>query len=399
MLGAPRHLLVDVGDETSYSWVREMPTDVWTMGAASHPHAVEDLITMSGASLPHLATPDHRTAFRQLGVENLSGIPWRFVLGQERFDAGLRKVIQAAQNAVCYLDQGKYAKTYIDNRKFLQGLVRTYVNLDTINRYIDETTSGPSVISSLKSFLPDNTGQSKRVLYDQIGTTTGRLTVKSGPAILTLPQKYRDVLSSRHAKGKVVQIDFVSVEPRVLSRIMGKEPPADIYNHINQTLFNNDLTRAQVKLAVLSAMYGVSHTRLSEMMQSGSSKSIIRSVRRYFEIDRLERELRSTAQSVGKIFNYFGRPLDVDLNRKHVLVSHFVQSTASDLALIGFSRIAERLDTLSINFNPIFVIHDALLIDTDEEGAPVIEKLCQTGLDHELGNFPLSMTTVSSENT
>jgi DNA polymerase I-like protein with 3'-5' exonuclease and polymerase domains len=180
---------------------------------------------------------------------------------------------------------------------------------------------------------------------------------------------------------------------------MGKESPDDIYNHINQTLFDNDLTRSQVKLAVLSAMYGVSHARLAEMMQSGSSKSIIRSVRRYFEIDRLERELRNTAQSVGKIFNYFGRPLGVDLDRKHVLVSHFVQSTASDLALVGFSKIVDRLRTLSINFSPIFVIHDALVIDTDEKGSSEIEKLCQEGLDHELGNFPLSMTTVSSENT
>ena len=395
MLGAPRHLVVEIGDETAYSWVREMPVDVWALGEASHPHALEELITMSGSDLPHLATLDHRLAFRQLGVKDMRGIPWRFVLGQEKFDAGLRKVIQAAQNAVCYLDQGKYAKTYIDNRKFLQGLSRAYVNLDTIYGHISETTSGPSVVSSLKSFLPDSTGKAKRVSYDQIGTTTGRLTVKDGPAILTLPQKYRDVLCSRYVKGKVIQIDFVSVEPRVLCRIMGKEPPDDIYNHVNQTLFDNDLTRAQVKLAVLSAMYGVSHVR----MQSGSSKSIIRSVRRYFEINRLEQELRSTAQSAGKIFNYFGRPLDVDLNRKHVLVSHFVQSTASDLALVGFSKLADRLNPLSINFSPIFVIHDALLIDTDEKGASEIEKLCQAGFDHELGNFPLSMTTVSSENT
>ena len=90
------------------------------------------------------------------------------------------------------------------------------VNVSNINSYIKETTSGPSVISSLRTFLPDDTGQAKKVRYDQIGTTTGRLTVKSGPAILTLPQKYRDVISSRYDQGKVIQIDFVSVEPRVL---------------------------------------------------------------------------------------------------------------------------------------------------------------------------------------
>ena len=111
MLGAPRHLVVDLSEETAYSWVKEVPEDSWTVGEKNHPNSVEEVIEMSGATMPHIASDAHRHAFKEIGVNGTSEIPWRFVLGQEDFDKGLRSIIQAAQNAVCYLDQTKYAKT------------------------------------------------------------------------------------------------------------------------------------------------------------------------------------------------------------------------------------------------------------------------------------------------
>jgi len=400
VIGTSQHLIVDIAESISYSWCSLSPNNIWTVGAAIDEYvlSIEAAAKITGQVIPHIAAEKHIEAFKALGSEDLSSIPWRLVLGQNLFDSGLNCIIQAAQNVICGLDRTNYTKTYTDARGFLLSLSRATTSKDKINRYVNETSSGPSVISSLQSFLPDNNMLSRKVLYDQSATVTGRLTVQSGPAILTLPQKYRNVIQSSFKRGKIIQIDFVSIEPRVLSLVLGGSPPADIYTHINQNLFDDRMTRSQVKLAVLAAMYGISHKKLSEMIPTENSRAVIRAVRNFFGLGRLENELTLAATS-GKLTNYFGRPLASDVSRKSILISHYIQSSASDLALTGFSKLVNVLDYNNVSFKPIFVIHDALIIDVDTTCLDKIESICAEGYKHDLGNFPLSVTTITSGNT
>jgi hypothetical protein len=50
--------------------------------------------------------------------------------------------------------------------------------------------------------------------YDPLSSSTGRLTVKSGLNILTLPRDFRRLLRPRH--GKLLQVDFTALEPHTL---------------------------------------------------------------------------------------------------------------------------------------------------------------------------------------
>ena len=90
-----------------------------------------------------------------------------------------------------------------------------------------------------------------------------------------------------------------------------------------------------------------------------SKNIVVKAVRKYFQVPELERSLRGQLLASKKISNYYGRPLETTAFEPHVLVSHFIQSTAVDVALAGFSQIIQKAQIK--NINPIFLIHDAIL--------------------------------------
>ena len=65
-----------------------------------------------------------------------------------------------------------------------------------------EEESNPTVLKTLKSFIPDKLGYTQQITYNQHSTSTGRLTVDKGPQILTLAKKYRDIIQSRFEGGQ-----------------------------------------------------------------------------------------------------------------------------------------------------------------------------------------------------
>ena len=92
--------------------------------------------------------------------------------------------------------------------------------------------------------------------------------------------------------------------------------------------------------------------------------------------------------------NFFGRPLWIDMDqRENVLVNNFIQSSAVDLSLKYFAQITEKLNPEY--FKPLYVIHDALVVDVKKEYKQKVEDLINLGYnDKELGNFPLNIEQV-----
>ena len=65
-----------------------------------------------------------------------------------------------------------------------------------------------------------------------ITSITGRMTITSGPNILTLKRGHRKILRSRYPGGKIVEIDIRAAEPRVVLALVGKKVEGDVYTEI-----------------------------------------------------------------------------------------------------------------------------------------------------------------------
>ena len=397
-VGSTKHLMVSkVDGEKSFQWKGNIPEDCWVVGDLSHPNSLEEVAKMFRMQVPGIAPDTHIKAFQELDDSyDKHIIPWKWVLPAGEFRQGLQNTVEAATEVICALEDTGYMKTYRKGRKSLQSLLPARVCSKRIYNYIDQNNSGPSSESALKTFLPVAESSAAVPLYSQTSSATGRLTVKSGPSILTLPSKCRDLIRTSFPHGRVVQIDFVSLEPRVAKYISGFDAPTDIYSDMCSTLFNGSIDRKTAKLATLSALYGASSKKLDAVTGADrTGKHLIRSVRRYFGIDRLESELKSSMISHGKILNAYGRPLHPGTTSSHVLVSHFIQSTSVDVALCGFSDLLESFKVHNLNIRPLYIIHDALVIDVEEAQYNTMQTLVQNGVTNDLGHFPVEISGIS----
>ena len=397
-VGASQHLVIDASDDPrSFHWSSTVPQDAWVVGDSTHNRSIEEVAKIFNKDVPSIASDEQKIAFLEVDPDYENHIiPWNWVLPPEEFKTGLDNTVEAALETVCALEQSGYMKTYVQGRKALQKLVPARTCDKRVGNYIEQNSSGPSTVSAIKSFMPNRKGYADLTVYSQTSTATGRLTVKKGPSILTLPAKCRDLIQTRHQKGRIIQIDFVSLEPRVAKYISGEDAPVDIYTDMCETLFHGTIDRKTAKLATLSALYGVSSKRLDTFLGPGkNAKHIIRSVRRYFGLERLESELKNKMISKGNIENAVGRPLFPDTTSPHVLVSHFIQSTAVDIALCGFSDLLKNFEVLGVAVDPLYIIHDALVIDVEEAQYNAIKSIASAGVTNKLGHFPVDISGIS----
>lgn len=390
-LGTPESLIVN-GDGT-FEWGSDA-CEVCLFDRSRCDAPLEDLARMAGVAVDHLrlSSEAQERAFTALGVPHHT-VPWLMALGRDQFMGRVRDISAIVQEITRDHRLVEYVKTYSQCRRFLRGLSRPTIDAERIRRYVSECESGLSVIKSLKSFTPQQDGRAPSIVYDQVGSSTGRLTVEQGPSILTLPKACRDLIVSR--TGGIFEVDFVSLEPRFVLHAMGRPAPRDIYEDIRSTVFGGELTRKIVKTATISALYGSSSQLMSDLTGlSHSAKTVTRRVREYFGADELGRRLTAEAGS-GSLHNHYGRPLP-DMRqgiKEPLMVSHYVQSSCVDTALLGFTSLCERIKSLGAR--PIYVIHDALLMDVPANAVEEFERVCAEGIALGIGHFELGVNRIS----
>ena len=385
---------LSVNSDGTYEWSHN-PTASYGVGDCNASVPVEDVFSIMGKPSPDLkiAPEGHRKAFKALGVEDKE-IRWADALPSSVFYGRIRDIAENVSDTLSVYGKTGYDKTFQDCREFLRSLSRASVDNQKIEKYIRECTSGPSVVSSLKSFWGDKeSSKANQAIYSQTSTSTGRLVVKSGPAVLTLPSKNRDIIVPSK-RGTVFQADFVSLEPRVMRYVTGQEAAPDIYEDIRQNLFHGQVDRKVVKLATLSALYGSSYKGIAKITGNAeASKNVIRRVRQYFDVERLEKSLMSLLIEEKAISNYYGRPLTISEIKGNILVSHFIQSTAVDTALLGFSKLFSRMTSSGVV--PIYVIHDAVIVDVPFEETEYFINACKEGIELPIGKFNFDVTKIS----
>ena len=187
-----------------------------------------------------------------------------------------------------------------------------------------------------------------------------------------------------------MQVDFVSLEPRVLRLLSDGFAPVDIYSDVAERL-GGAANRRQVKLATLKLLYGSGRAGIAEDVGSISSKAI-KGIEEYFGLPSLRARLSAELGRSGSIRSHWGRPLP-EAVETHLLVSHFTQSTAVDVALGGFGDMVERFKREDLDIVPCYVLHDALLVDVHPDSMSRLEEITSGGIEVDrLGHFEVSLS-------
>jgi hypothetical protein len=398
VLGVENYLSYD-SDSGSYTWSAVEPPGTWIFGDVATTKSLDILLGLYNMVPPIIGSKAHLRAFQSILQPKSIKIPWHNAIPAHSFHNMLKDLVIVLTQALEMYHDCAYGETFIAERAFIQGLSRASVDRVRLHEYI-KNEQNPTLMSILKSFLPIDGNETPQIVYDQLSTATGRLIVKRGPMILTLSKKYRNLLTSSYKEGNVIQLDFVSLEPRVAKMVSGSCDVEDLYSDISEKLFDGSLARNVTKLAVLCALYGASPRRLQNMLGAEHNAAVvIREIRRYFKSSELEARLIKSFRANGHVTNFFGRKLVPDKPDTNILFSHYVQSTAADVALLGFQSFIEKVDNLGLKVKPIFVIHDALIIDVAKESLASIREAAQGGIHVDgMGSFPVSIEVIRDAN-
>jgi len=394
-MGTPQHLVVD-GNSDAFSWSEKPPGSAWTYGSRKTHKSLDVIADLYNIDIRTLFPEEHEKAFRALCASGSPGIPWHLAISPDRFRRSLLSIIRDLQRVLEDHKGSEYGQTFMDERKFILGLSESHVDRDRILDHMARETNR-TVRSSLRTFLPKNGNLAPKVEYSQVATHTGRLTVTSGPQILTVPARCRDIITSRFDEGEILQVDFVSVEPRFARLDMGETSEVDVYQEISDSLLEGKIKRSTVKIAVLCALYGASTVRLQRLLGDDfDARDIVRKLREHFGVTPLGVRLRGELSETGAITNRFGRKIRVERTATNVLINNYVQSSSVDVTLMGFKGLVERFQDMGLETVPIFLIHDALILDVPPREGNLVREVVSNGIDmSNLGNFPLKVDVIS----
>ena len=284
-----------------------------------------------------------------------------------------------------------YIDVFRKKQKIFNNLHEVKVNR-VAYKVLRDLEKNETLLSNLKSFKP-NQGYSSVVEYDQIKTLTGRLiNTKRSPKILTLSAKHRKIFESRwQADGELYQIDFKSLEPRVVRKINGKDAAADIYLEIGSQL-DFAVDRLIIKRAIISILYG-SNSQIQGLSRERSDL-VLEATKNYFDLKSIL-EKASLIHAAGCRRNFYGRPIwNINELQENKLINNYIQSTAVDTALLYFSELCDILNLDSCK--PVFIIHDALIVDVKNDYVEELTKIINLGYNcPQLGNFPLEIKKLS----
>lgn len=248
-----------------------------------------------------------------------------------------------------------------------------------------------------QSFVPDEDGLTRPVRYDRFKTLTGRLTVESGPQILTLKREHRDILKSRHGdNGAIYALDFANLEARILLYEYGRScNDVDLYGVIAKEL---GYDRKAIKGAVISELYGSSKWALGKHLgiEGKELNEFVKKVKDYFNTGELLERVKAQFVSTGKVINRYGRPVTIDEPLDHIFISYYGQSTGVDVTMLGFKQVVDTLKKKAPKSCPVFLLHDAMFLDVHNDDLPIVQSIKHVKVKGYVQKFFLKLEKISS---
>ena len=397
VLGTDKHLIHE-RESNNFYWSRDVPAIAWFYGNAPRAtRSLNDLCMMF--NIHPRDKPDDKfvRSFTNVGVPAGLSVPWHECLPRDVFQKYITELLEDLWMALDRLHDTTYEGIFLNNREALVSLFPAKVCVEKLKKF-EKSEVNPSQMQALNSFSPNLEGDMlKTPVYQQGGT--GRTTVKTGPRILTLKREYRDVIVSRFPGGKIVQLDYSALEPRVMLAICDKVFNGDVYEFLSDKMSIN-LNRARLKMAVMGSLYGISQGKLQTILgRDVDAGDVSESIKDFFGIRPLARRLLKQCENGNEIRNYYDRPLFFTRCDPHLLVSHYVQSTGVDVALSGFKSVIDYIDSEGLSAKPIFVIHDALILDVPADEIDKINQIKNAGETiSKFGcDFPITVSDILGE--
>jgi hypothetical protein len=326
-------------------------------------------------------------------------MPWKKILPSSLYRFRLKSFLEQIDSIYKSFCDSSYAVTFEKYPMVLERLCPARLDVEKWKMYLRDEKSS-TVQSTLRSFTPVDDEHALLPEYDYCKTATGRAVMRNGPQILTLPSVYRDIIMPEKKGNIIAQLDFISLEPRVALYAAGKHVNhSDIYQYVLDEVFDGKVTRAQAKLATLCALYGVSLKKLQQMMPRENVAQVVHRIKTYFGVRERIKMLRSDIKNNSSFCNYFGRCLELEKSlADHVIFSRFVQSTAVDVSMLGFDQLLKSIELKDCEMRPLFVLHDALILEMPLNQISVIREYCAQGITiNKFGIFPLEVKTVGQE--
>lgn len=316
--------------------------------------------------------------------------PWSMIIPSSTYRCYIENIVNYVKENIS-VDPSYYESSWIHGNKLLNSLRPSKVDGHRINEILNSSVVNAHV---LETFKPRGGGYAQPVVYDRFGTVTGRLTVDSGPNILLLKREYRSVLKPTHPGGAILSIDFSSLEARILLYESGNDcEEQDMYAMLARKF--GDLPRDLVKAAVLSVLYGSSKSMVALNLGVSETKviDVINQIEKYIDTKGLLKKLKQEHKSSGHIKNRHGRKIEVDRPQDNIFISYYAQSTGVDVSLMGFNKLVEGFGSDGIR--PIFVLHDALILDVHPDRLEDVYKTKAVTVPGYTQTFPLKIEEIS----
>ena len=390
LIGTERHLVVD-GDLAS--WMTAVPSDAWHLDGrlkGDSDRCLDTVLKLSGATVD-LQPPARFVKAMQLMSGSIEGpVPWQRVMPGQQHQDFIRRLVNATKAAIDPRALDYYGEVWVPGNTVFRSLERATVDG---SRWRELVAAGEGNVPAVKSFQPVDGDLASPVVYDRFGTLTGRLTVRSGPQILTLKREHRNVLRSRYGdNGQVIAVDFAALEARVLLYEYGRRcDDPDLYAMIARELGQD---RKAVKGAVISELYGSNKHALGKMLGLDGREldAFVKKIKAYFRTADLLKRVKEQFVLTGHLTNRYGRRVLVDEPLDHVMTNYYAQSTGVDVTMLGFNQVVQALPPRA---HPIFLLHDAMLIDVHEGDLPEVEKIDQVKVKGYVQSFPLRLERVN----
>lgn len=385
ILGSEKNVVVS--DDGFLSSLKT-PKDVWLLNGAIDPMkplCLDSLFKLGNVDIDLLPNKKWLTAMDFLTKS--SNLPWNMILPKEEYKLFVKNLVNTVKETIDSLPKNYYREVWCPAGQFLSTLRPARVDSDRYKSFVEQSERDSG---ALETFRPGPGGFLQKVVYDRFSTRTGRLTVSSGPNILTLKKEHRKLLKSNFPNGSICSLDFSALEARIILAEAGVEVgQQDLYSSISEELFHGKIERDVVKIAVISELYGSSKHALGARLGLSGKKldEFINLMQGHFKTSELRKRLKNEFIETGKIRNKHGRHLELDDPQDHLFVNTYAQSTGVDVSLLGFKSVVDILGEDGIR--PLFVLHDALILDVREDRLKDVEAIRSTSVPGYVNEFPL----------
>lgn len=386
ILGSQEHLVIPpTGDPVPVS---DIPEDSLVLGSKSW----DEIVSLYKIPDTQLTFPPEpfRMAYKSLPrITMAHSPPWSVCIPYKAYRQAVGELVVGIRAAMSSLgDLGYYRGAYKKGNEVFSRLERVAIDVDRWKEEVQRDQSG-----ILKSFVPGEDGFCELPVYDRTESVTGRSKVKSGANILNLYKTHRNLLRSRFgSKGGLWSVDYSALEPRVLLSLSTngtlpkkEQQGKDLYATILTNMFGDhteEITRDVVKKVVLSLVYGAGVGTLEkELPGVRNIYGLVEQVEEFFCLPAFKQRLNQEVEQYGHLTTRYGRRVSVTEAQPYMYPNRVTQSSAVDVSLLGFLNILDLVVDLGMQDRvvPVFVLHDALILDIHENAVNILPALCKIG--------------------